>query len=106
MATQKRTSGSSAKKSSPKAGARAKAGAGTSTRAKATAGTASRRASLKASPQRRKRAPSRAGAALEKTVSPRKSPAKTTSASRTGRKAGLIKRALKKGFSELSKVGS
>ena len=122
MATQKRTSGTSAKKSSPKAGAGAKAGmraktgskagtkAGTGAkaggRAKVGVGTGPRRASLKAEPQRRKRAPARAGAALEKVSSPRKAAAKTSSASRTGRKAGLIKRALKKGFSELAKVGS
>ncbi len=97
MATQKRTSGKSTKKSQSKAGA------------------VSRRASLKAAPQRRKRSPARvsaAASAVSKPSSRRKvtaskvSTAKTASASRTGRKAGMIKKALNKGFAELAKVGS
>ncbi len=91
MATQKRSSGSTAKKTQSKAGA-----------------TGSRRPSLKAAAQRRKKAPSRAGTAAEKgtTTGRKATSAKAAPASRTGRKAGMLKRALKKGFSELAKVGS
>ena len=93
MATQKRTSGTSGKKPQAKSGM----GAG--------------RASLKAAPQRRKKAPSRAGSVSNKstgtTGAARKSTAaRTTGAGRTRKKAGIIKKALKKGFAELAKVGS
>ncbi len=96
MATAKRTSRTQVKKAST------------------PAASAKRRASLKAvAPVRRKRAPSRATVA-EKSASaakgtkatPTPTPRRASAAGRGTRKAGVIKRALKKGFAELVKVGT